>query len=90
MRCKIELKNWNKEMSEVSAIQPISAILPSHNQISHTSVPLKNATAVEHVTTTETIDQDGRVIGVSKVVLTIYDRFGNLHDIPHQEKGKLY
>lgn len=75
-------------MSEVSAIQPISAILPSHNQISHTSVPLKNAT--EHVTTTETIDQDGRVIGVSKVVLTIYDRFGNLHDIPHQEKGKLY
>lgn len=44
----------------------------------------------EAVATTEIIDKNCRVIGISKAVLTTYDRFGNLHDISYQEKGKLY
>ncbi len=77
-------------MSEIAAIEPIGALIPVDNYVTHKTVPLQNATGTEEITITEAINSDGRTMTTSEVSLTIYDRFGNLQTIPPQSRGELF
>ena len=50
----------------VPPVDPVSSLIPVHNFVSHATVPLKNATGVEHITTTEVIGSDGRVMKIGR------------------------
>ena len=74
----------------VPPVDPVSSLIPVHNFVSHRTVPLKNATGVEHITRTETVGSDGRVMSTTEAAHITYDRFGRLQTIDPQSKGELY
>ncbi len=77
-------------MSEIAAIEPVAALIPVDNYVTHKTVALQNASGTEEITITETINSDGRTMTTSEVALTIYDRFGNLQTIAPQSRGELF
>tara|TARA_Y100000593_G_scaffold89588_1_gene174136 strand:+ start:84 stop:314 length:231 start_codon:yes stop_codon:yes gene_type:complete len=74
----------------VPPVDPVSSLIPVHNFVSHATVPLKNATGVEHITTTEVIGSDGRTMSTTEIAHIIYDKFGRLQTIPPQSRGELF
>ena len=74
----------------VPPVDPVSSLIPVHNFVSHATVPLKNATGVEHITTTEVIGSDGRTMSTTEIAHITYDKFGRLQTIDPQSRGELY
>ena len=74
----------------VPPVDPVSSLIPVHNFVSHATVHLKNATGVEHITTTEVIGSDGRTMSTTEIAHITYDKVGRLQTIDPQSKGELY
>lgn len=74
----------------VPPVDPVSSLIPVHNYVSHSTMTLKNATGIEHITRTEVIGSDGRVMSTTEAAYITYDKFGKLQTIDPQSKGELY